>query len=582
MKINPRYGAWDAKKARHRRRHRPVGGHQDPERAGGRRRRRTLSTVSGTGPRVRSWCERCRRHRGTAPGRLVLLTTSHRVAPGQLSWPAWQTLRAADRVLCADPDHPQLPYLREAGVGVEVGGAHRRRSWWTHAPAAGPSCICRVGGEGDRAVTDELARLGGSGRVADARPGTAAGSYDLPGARLLDLVQVMDRIRAECPWSSLRTHEDLAKYGIEEMYELVEAIEEGDREAVREELGGRPAPGRLPRGDRRRRTRTSRSRSTTWPRACRPSWSTGTRTSSATRSPRPRSRCRRNWMRLKGVEKQRDRSPTASRWATRRSRSRRSSPAARGGRACRCRPHPAAPLCRRRDRARRPPAGRGRRGPAGRHRPGGGAAARGTPLPRGRTAGGDRRARRAGAVGRFTYGREMTDPVPMPELFTWEFATDPYPAYAWLREHAPGAPHHAAQRRRGLAGDPVRRRPAGARRPAAVQESGASRRAPRTRKGKTGIPGERSAELMTHLLNIDPPDHTRLRRLVSKAFTPRRVAEFAPRVQELTDRLIDGFAAKRRGGPDPRVRLPAAHLRDLRPAGRARARTRTTSGTGPG
>jgi cytochrome P450 len=61
-------------------------------------------------------------------------------------------------------------------------------------------------------------------------------------------------------------------------------------------------------------------------------------------------------------------------------------------------------------------------------------------------------------------------------------------------------------------------------------------------KGKVGIPGERSADLMTHLLNIDPPDHTRLRRLVSKAFTPRRVAEFAPRVQELTDRLIDGFA----------------------------------------
>jgi cytochrome P450 len=48
---------------------------------------------------------------------------------------------------------------------------------------------------------------------------------------------------------------------------------------------------------------------------------------------------------------------------------------------------------------------------------------------------------------------------------------------------------------------------------------------------------------MTHLLNIDPPDHTRLRRLVSTAFTPRRVAEFAPRVRELTNRFIDGFAA---------------------------------------
>jgi cytochrome P450 len=49
---------------------------------------------------------------------------------------------------------------------------------------------------------------------------------------------------------------------------------------------------------------------------------------------------------------------------------------------------------------------------------------------------------------------------------------------------------------------------------------------------------------MTHLLNIDPPDHTRLRRLVSKAFTPRRVALFEPRVRQLTDRLVDGFAAR--------------------------------------
>ena len=62
-------------------------------------------------------------------------------------------------------------------------------------------------------------------------------SYDLPGARLLDLVQVMDRIRAECPWSSQQTHKGLAKYGIEEAYELVEAIEEGDRDELREELG---------------------------------------------------------------------------------------------------------------------------------------------------------------------------------------------------------------------------------------------------------------------------------------------------------------------------------------------------------
>jgi XTP/dITP diphosphohydrolase len=63
------------------------------------------------------------------------------------------------------------------------------------------------------------------------------GSYDLPGARFLDLVQVMDQIRVECPWSSEQTSEALAKYGVEEIYELLEAIEDGDRDALREELG---------------------------------------------------------------------------------------------------------------------------------------------------------------------------------------------------------------------------------------------------------------------------------------------------------------------------------------------------------
>ncbi|MDX2702518.1 cytochrome P450 [Streptomyces sp. PA03-6a] len=130
-----------------------------------------------------------------------------------------------------------------------------------------------------------------------------------------------------------------------------------------------------------------------------------------------------------------------------------------------------------------------------------------------------------------------------PELFTWQFATDPYPAYAWLREHSPV--HRTtlpsgveawlvtryADAKQALADARLSKNP--------VHHSERAHA-----KGKVGIPGERSADLMTHLLNIDPPDHTRLRRLVSKAFTPRRVAEFAPRVQELTDRLIDGFAAK--------------------------------------
>src|SRR5689334_10606027 len=44
----------------------------------------------------------------------------------------------------------------------------------------------------------------------------------------------------------------------------------------------------------------------------------------------------------------------------------------------------------------------------------------------------------------------------------------------------------------------------------------------------------------THtMLNLDPPDHHRLRRLVSKVFTPRTVEELRPRVQQLVDDALD-------------------------------------------
>lgn len=168
-------------------------------------------------------------------GRIVLLTTSHRVAPGLLSWPAWQILHAADKVLCADGAHPQLPYLREAGIPVEE--ASPAAEDLVGACAGGRTVVVVATGEGEPALTDGLARLAGTGRVPMPELELLPASYDLPGARLLDLVQVMDRIRAECPWSSRQTHKGLAKYGIEEAYELVEAIEEGDRDELREELG---------------------------------------------------------------------------------------------------------------------------------------------------------------------------------------------------------------------------------------------------------------------------------------------------------------------------------------------------------
>jgi XTP/dITP diphosphohydrolase len=64
-------------------------------------------------------------------------------------------------------------------------------------------------------------------------------SWDVPGARLLDLVAVMDRLRSPggCPWDAEQTHESLVRYLIEEAHEAAEAIESGDRLHMVEELG---------------------------------------------------------------------------------------------------------------------------------------------------------------------------------------------------------------------------------------------------------------------------------------------------------------------------------------------------------
>jgi len=59
------------------------------------------------------------------------------------------------------------------------------------------------------------------------------------GSALLDAVAVMDRLRSPggCPWDAEQTHLSLLQYLVEECYELYQAIEDGDRDATREELG---------------------------------------------------------------------------------------------------------------------------------------------------------------------------------------------------------------------------------------------------------------------------------------------------------------------------------------------------------
>lgn len=163
---------------------------------------------------------------------LTVLLTSPRVAPGLLSWQAWSALRSASRVLAGSAGHPQLPALTAAGVTAEV----------VDAPADASSLAALLSAA---AVDGPVVWLAPAGEHADAGLLSALsvefavlhGSHDLPGAHLLDVVTVMDRLRTSCPWDREQTHSSLTRYLLEEAYEAVETVESGDLTALCEELG---------------------------------------------------------------------------------------------------------------------------------------------------------------------------------------------------------------------------------------------------------------------------------------------------------------------------------------------------------
>jgi XTP/dITP diphosphohydrolase len=176
--------------------------------------------------------------------RLVLLVTSPRVAPGALTWDAWAALRDGP-VFTRDQDHPQRPALEAAGVAVEavdpelppIGIARLLRSAAREAGTA----TWLAGAGGDEDVARALGEMGVQSADAGAELHTEVvhGSWDLPGARLLDVVATMDRLRSPggCPWDAKQTHDSLAPYLLEEAYEAFQAIEDSDPHALREELG---------------------------------------------------------------------------------------------------------------------------------------------------------------------------------------------------------------------------------------------------------------------------------------------------------------------------------------------------------
>ncbi|GAA2833240.1 cytochrome P450 family protein [Crossiella cryophila] len=125
--------------------------------------------------------------------------------------------------------------------------------------------------------------------------------------------------------------------------------------------------------------------------------------------------------------------------------------------------------------------------------------------------------------------------------FDQEFFADPYPAYAAWRAEAAAVPARTPD------GAPVWL----VSREYDVRAALADPRLSVSKRNSNGA-GYRGFALPpaldANLLNLDAPDHTRLRRLVTAAFTPRRMAAMRPMIQAETARLLDRIAVQ--GGGD--------------------------------
>ncbi len=125
-------------------------------------------------------------------------------------------------------------------------------------------------------------------------------------------------------------------------------------------------------------------------------------------------------------------------------------------------------------------------------------------------------------------------------LFDPHRVADPYPTYAWLRAARPV--WHPTERVFVLSRH---------------DDCAAVLRDPRFGRSEEGRLGARPASpagdataggpVVRSFLALNPPDHTRLRRLVSRAFTPARVRDLGPRIEAIAAELIDATGAS--GGP---------------------------------
>ncbi|MEW2430114.1 nucleoside triphosphate pyrophosphohydrolase [Micromonospora sp. NPDC047644] len=167
--------------------------------------------------------------------RIVLLVTSPRLPAGLLTAAAWDVVR--QHPVLAGADSELTTAVRQAGAEVTVVDGPATQPL-LDAVATHGTVVWLAGPAGDEALAREL------GLRLARQPGLAEmelmyGSWDPPGARLLDAVAVLDRLASPGgdPWKRAQTHRSLAGYLLEESYEAYDAISADDTDALREELG---------------------------------------------------------------------------------------------------------------------------------------------------------------------------------------------------------------------------------------------------------------------------------------------------------------------------------------------------------
>lgn len=190
---------------------------------------------------------------GAAPT-VVLVETSDAL-PGLLPFQAWDALATAEPVWVREREaHPATPHLYFAGLDVEdlppaaLGRedldlnrpgdpTDRRLAKALLARAAADGRVVYLLGSEDRGLTPALA---GMAPDHDAQIELVFLAQEPAGTGLLQLVEVMRRLRdpdTGCPWDLKQDHASLVGYLIEETYELVDAIEQGEDHDLQEELG---------------------------------------------------------------------------------------------------------------------------------------------------------------------------------------------------------------------------------------------------------------------------------------------------------------------------------------------------------